>query len=209
MMRHCALRRALLAGIAGLTVVLVTAGCGSNTDHTGMPGMGTTSGGSGKLPAGVNQTDVMFAQMMIPHHQQAVAMANLAASRASNADLKALAGGIKAAQDPEITTMTGWLTGWGQAITAPSGSSMPGHDMSGSMPGMMSEQDMTKLSSATGIDFDRMFARMMIAHHNGAIQMAQDEQSNGINADAKTLAGKIVKDQQAEVDTLQKILDRL
>jgi uncharacterized protein (DUF305 family) len=136
-------------------------------------------------------------------------MANLAASRASDAQLKGLAAQMKAAQDPEITTMTGWLTGWGQPTTAPSGSAMPGHTMSGSMPGIMSEQDMAKLDAATGVDVDRMFARMMIAHHNGAIQMAQDEQNNGANADAKALAAGIVKTQQAEVGTLQKILDRL
>ncbi len=136
-------------------------------------------------------------------------MADLATTRASDPALNALVAQIKAAQDPEITKMTGWLTGWGQPTVAPSGSSMPGMDMSGVMPGMVSDQDMAKLRAATGVDFDRMFARAMIAHHNGAIQMARDEQNNGANADAKALAAQIVKTQQAEVDTLQKLLDRL
>ena len=68
---------------------------------------------------------------------------------------------------------------------------------------------MTKLAAASGVDFDRLFARMMIAHHQGAIQMARDEQAKGANPDAKALSGRIVTSQQAEVDTLQKILDRL
>lgn len=211
MTRHRTLHRALLAGAAALTALFVAAGCSNGSgSHTGMPGMGTSTSpaASGALPAGVNDADVMFAQQMIPHHQQAVAMADLAATRASDPQLKQLATQIKAAQDPEITTMTGWLTSWGQPNAA-SATSMPGMGMSGAMPGMMSDEDMARLGAATGADFDRMFARMMIAHHNGAIQMATDEQRNGANSAAKTLAAQIVKAQQTEVDTLQKILDRL
>jgi uncharacterized protein (DUF305 family) len=134
MMRHHTLRHALLAGAATLTAPLVTAGCGSHGssghggDMSGMPGMGasTNPSGSQTLPAGVNDADVMFAQMMTPHHQQAVTMANLATTRASDPQLKSLAAQIKAAQAPEITTMTGWLTSWGRPTAAPSGHTMPG-----------------------------------------------------------------------------------
>jgi uncharacterized protein (DUF305 family) len=211
MMRHHTLRRALLAGAAALSAVLVAAGCGSSGDMGGMPGMGTSASptASGKLPTGVNDADVMFAQMMIPHHQQAVTMATLATTRASDPQLKTLAAQIKAAQDPEITTMTGWLTSWGRPTAAPSASAMPGMDTSVPTPGMMSDADMAKLSAATGTNFDRMFAQMMISHHNGAIQMAGDEQKNGTNTNAKTLAAQIIKSQQAEVTTLEKILNRL
>ncbi|MEE3920862.1 DUF305 domain-containing protein [Micromonospora sp. BRA006-A] len=77
------------------------------------------------------------------------------------------------------------------------------------MPGMMSEQQMKDLAAAKGPAFDKMFAEMMIAHHKGAIDMARTEQADGSNPEAKALAAKIASDQAAEVQTLQKILDRL
>jgi uncharacterized protein (DUF305 family) len=153
-----------------------------------------------------NDADVAFAQMMIPHHRQAVDMATLAETRASDPQVKQLA--IKAAQDPEIATMTGWLTTWGKPTTAPS--SMPGMDMGhGLMPGMMSDADMAQLQAAAGKDFDRQFCTMMIAHHQGAIQMARQEQTAGVNPDAKALAERIATSQQGEIDTMNKILARL
>jgi len=86
---------------------------------------------------------------------------------------------------------------------------MPGMDMGagqGAMPGMMSDADMAKLRAATGRDFDRQFCTMMIAHHQGAIQMAKQEQTAGVNPDAKALATRIATSQQAEIDTMNKIL---
>ncbi|WP_117212321.1 DUF305 domain-containing protein [Allorhizocola rhizosphaerae] len=191
---------------AAVVAALGLSACG----HDSMPGMDHGSGNNQpSIPAtaNFNTADVQFAQMMIPHHAQAVEMAELAASRASDPELKALAATIKGAQQPEIDTMTGWLKSWGQPSAMPGGHNMPG--MGTDMPGMMSEEDMNKLKAASGVDFDRQFARMMIAHHNGAIQMARDEIKNGSNPDAKRLAAAIEQSQAAEVAQLQKILDRL
>ncbi|MEV4202755.1 DUF305 domain-containing protein [Micromonospora globbae] len=223
-MKRTLVRRAALAG-AALSALLAIAACSGN-DMSGMDhgGDSPTVSSSASTAATFNDADVMFAQMMIPHHQQAVAMADLAPTRASDPELKDLAAKIKAAQDPEITTMKGWLTAWGKPTAAPSGHSMPemssapGHDMPGmgsptpggsGMPGMMSDKEMADLQAAQGVEFDKMFAQMMIAHHNGAIEMAKTEQAQGSNPDAKALAAKIASDQEAEVQTLQKILDRL
>ncbi|MEO3781195.1 DUF305 domain-containing protein [Micromonospora sp. B11E3] len=221
MKRTTATRRALLT-TASLSVLLLGAAACSNDDMSGMDhgNAGPTASASASTGAAatVNDADVMFAQMMIPHHQQAVEMADLAANRATDPELKDLAAKIKAAQDPEIATMKGWLTAWGKPTEAPAGHSMPGmssapgHDMSTpgpGMPGMMSDKEMAGLKAATGTEFDKMFAQMMIAHHNGAIEMARTEQTNGANPEAKALATKIEADQAAEVQTLQKILDRL
>lgn len=211
-MKPTILRRAALAGVA-LSALIATAACGGGDDAGGMThGTGSSSapGASSSASATVNDADVMFAQMMIPHHQQAVAMADLAPTRASDPELKDLAAKIKAAQDPEITTMKGWLTAWGKPTDLPSNHSMPGmsatpgHDM----PGMMTDQQMTDLAATKGTAFDKMFAEMMIAHHNGAIDMAKTEQADGSNPEAKALAAKIATDQATEVQTLQKILDR-
>ena len=204
MTRTTMVRRTLLAGAAS-AILLVAAGCGTaGTNHDGMTP--TTTAQPGASAAVYNDADVMFAQMMIPHHQQAVEMAALAETRASDAELKQLATKIKAAQSPEITTMTGWLTMWGMPTAQAGGHNMPGMT---NMPGMASDAEMTQLMAATGVDFDRMFARMMIAHHNGAIQMCRDMMANGSNADAKALAGTIQQAQTAEVATLQTVLDRL
>lgn len=210
MNRTTTVRRCLLAGTV-VSTLLFAAACGSaaSVNHDGTT-PSTTAGPILSTATGLayNDADVAFTQMMIPHHQQAVQMATLAETRAADPEVKQLAGKIKAAQTPEISTMTGWMTGWGMSAAPADGHSMPG--MSGnSMPGMMSDTEMAQLSAATGTGFDRMFARMMIAHHNGAIQNARDEQSAGANTDAKALAASIVATQTIEVATLQKILDRL
>ncbi|NUT37923.1 MAG: DUF305 domain-containing protein [Hamadaea sp.] len=200
------LRRALVAVAVPLAALAVSACSDSGSD--GMPGMdhGSMSSASPSTGGDHSTADVQFAQMMIAHHQQAVEMSDLAATAATDPEIKTVAAQIKAAQQPEITTMSGWLAAWGQPTAQPGGHNMPGM---GGMPGMMSDAEMRQLQAAKGADFDRMFARMMIAHHNGAIQMAKDVQANGTNPEVKTLAATVISSQTAEVDQLQKILDRL
>lgn len=207
-------RRLALVGVLAAGALTLTACGGEDHDMAGMDGdktSATATTGSEKSPgAGAfNDADVTFAQSMIPHHEQALEMSALADGRASDAEIKKLAGEIEKAQDPEIRTMKGWLKSWGKEEAA--SDSMPGMDHGGdsAMSGMMSEQDMADLKAAKGTDFDRMFAELMIAHHKGAITMAEDAQKNGRDATAKKLAGDVVRTQSAEVDTFQKILDRL
>ncbi|MFC8094859.1 DUF305 domain-containing protein [Streptomyces sp. NPDC057301] len=200
---------------------LLLAACGGNDmegmDHgSGSSASATASqtAGDNPAPGAFNDADVMFAQMMIPHHEQALEMAKLADGRASDAEIKTLAADIEKAQDPEIQTMKSWLKAWGKPESAEE--SMPGMDHGSGgmdhesgMSGMMSDEDMQKLKAAKGTEFDRMFAEMMIEHHKGAITMAEDEQKNGRNATAKKLAAAVVKTQSAEVEKFEKILDRL
>ncbi len=201
------LRRGLLAG-AAVTTTLVLSACGGGDDSSSGSGMDHGGMMATSAPASAAATftdaDVTFAESMIPHHQQAVQMAAMAEAQASNAEVKELAAKIKAAQQPEIDTMNGWLTAWGQ----PSPSASMGMDH-GSMPGMMSGADMTMLMGAKGAAFDKQFLTMMISHHEGAIEMAKQETAQGSNADAKALAEKIVTDQQAEITTMKAILGRL
>ncbi|MEV4705432.1 DUF305 domain-containing protein [Actinoplanes sp. NPDC049316] len=203
------LRRGLLAG-AAVTATLVLSACGGDNSSSGSGmnhgGMTATSGAPASA-ATFNDADVTFAQSMIEHHKQAIEMAAMADGRAADAEVKELATKVQAAQQPEIDTMNQWLTAWGKPAVMPS---MSGHGTDhASMPGMMSEQDMAKLMDAKGASFDKQFLTMMIAHHEGAIEMAQQEVAQGSNPDAKTLAQKIVADQQAEIATMKKILERL
>ena len=174
-----------------LVTVLTLAACGS----------GSASGAGG---GDHNDADVTFAQSMIPHHEQAVQMATMAKAHASSSEVKRLADKIEAAQGPEIATMQGWLEDWGRSDSHGSMSGM-NHGETG-MPGMMDDDEMMNLDKATGPAFDEIFLTMMVAHHTGAIEMAQTEQSKGENADATALAEDIEKAQTDEISQMKKLL---
>lgn len=193
---------------AALAAGLVLAGCAKTEDTNDPPSQ--TDATAQPDAAGHNSADVEFAQQMIPHHEQALEMAKLAPSRAESQAVKDLAADIEAAQDPEIQTMTGWLEDWDEDVPDDSGS-MEGMDHgSGDMDsmgeGMMSEDDMSKLEAASGAEFDRMFLAMMIEHHEGAITMAKEEQTEGENPDAVKLAEQIESAQTEEIQTMRKLL---
>jgi uncharacterized protein (DUF305 family) len=153
-----------------------------------------------------NQYLVMFAQMMIPHHQQAVDMGTLAETRASNAAVKSLASQIKSEQAPEIELMKGWLNADGDSgVDAdPNGMGMDNsHSMN--MDGMLTDAQMAELKAASGANFDKLYLTYMIAHHEGAIKMAN------MALKAKTtklteLAKAIVKSQTAQIKTMKALL---
>lgn len=192
------MKRSLFVLMSIVGVALLAAGCGGGT------------------PKDHNAQDVSFAQEMIPHHRQAVEMADLAATRASDPKVKAIAAQIKSAQDPEIQTMTGWLTSWGEPETpsAGGGGGMAGHSMGGSSGstggmGMMSDAEMTSLEGSSGTAFDRQFLTMMTGHHNGAIDMAKTQLEKGKFEPAKQLATSIRDSQQKEVAEMKSILAAL
>jgi uncharacterized protein (DUF305 family) len=155
---------------------------------------------------------VSFAQGMIPHHQQALQMAKLAADRASSAEVKDLASRIEKAQDPEIKTMSGWLKSWGKDVPSSDSSmeSMPGMDDSAhsGMPGMMDSTHMDKLEKASGKDFYTVFLTMMIDHHKGAVEMATTEKNKGKYEPATSMADNIITAQTAEIAEMNKLLGK-
>jgi uncharacterized protein (DUF305 family) len=194
---------------------LVLAACGGDDDDaatTAAPAAAPTPSSTGSGPTGsattsgeFNDADVEFAQSMIAHHEQAIEMAEIAQdpARQADPDVVALAGRVEAAQDPEIDLMSGWLESWGEPIQMESSG---GHDMS-DMTGMMSAEDMDALGTITGTEFDDMWLRMMVEHHEGAIDMATKIQDDGANPDVTTLATQIVSAQQAEVEEMRHMLD--
>ncbi len=205
-MKRLAIPAALLS--AGLLV----SACGSTDTGTGdmsatssMSAMPAESPAPATSPAADhNDRDIWFAQMMIPHHRQALEMAKLAEDRAGSSKVKELAKRIEAAQDPEIQTMTGWLESWG--VQAPGEDGMPMDHMDHGMPGMMSGEDMKKLEGLKGAAFDKAFLTMMIQHHEGAITMAKEEQGAGVHEPAKQMADSIITSQSAEISTMKKLL---
>ena len=158
-----------------------------------------------------NEADVDFATDMIPHHVQALRMADMAEARADSAELRSLAADIEDAQGPEIELMAGWLESWGEEVPDTDAGHMGmDHDnmggLDGDMPGMMSDEQLDALGEASGSPFDAMWLRMMIEHHEGAIEMARTEQDEGQNRDAIALAEDIEAAQTAEIATMEDML---
>jgi uncharacterized protein (DUF305 family) len=149
----------------------------------------------------------MFAQMMIPHHEQAVEMSELVLEKPGvDAKVSELAQQIKAAQAPEIATLKGWLSEWGQPASMPAGHG--GHGGHG-MDGMVSGEGMAQLRSADGALASKLFLTQMIAHHEGAVQMAKTEKASGKHDGAVKMAGSIVDSQTKEIEAMKGLLGQL
>lgn len=192
-------RKTLVSAASLLAVGLLATGC--TTVNVAAPSNPVQShemhahAGDG----GFSGMDVMFAQMMIPHHQQAIDMSELAETRAENASVKKLAEEIKAEQDPEIEQMLAWLEAAGASTDM-------GHEMH--MDGMLDETEMTALGEATGVEFDRLYLEGMIAHHEGAIDMAQMILDSE-NPEVKALGEAIVESQTAQIEYMRELLAQL
>lgn len=190
--------RTLLALVAA--TVLVT-GCGSSDTH--------------------NDADVAFAQQMVPHHEQAVTMSDLALEpdRGASAEVRALAEQIGSAQDSEIEQMNGWLEEWGEdgagsehgghGAEHGDGHDGGGHDDGAGHEGMLTEEQLDELASATGAEFDALWLTSMIEHHEGAITMAQRVVDDGQDPDVRDLAEQIVQVQQDEIEDMRAIVSSL
>lgn len=201
-----------------LAAILLLTGCANTTGTTGtMPGMNHGSGGmtsSASAPTGespANSVDQMFVTMMIPHHEQAVQMADqILAKDGIDQRVIALAEQIKAAQGPEIQTMNGWLEDWGIPGGSTSGmGSMSGMSGMDHGDGMMSDDDLAALDAATGTEAARLFLQGMIGHHQGAISMAESALKNGENSEVAALAQQIIDGQTTEIATMRDILATL
>ncbi len=225
---------------ASTTAASTTAGSTTSAPSAGQTSATATASGAatamGSQDAVHNDADVMFAQQMIFHHEGAIAMADLAPTRAGSQQVKDLAVKIKAEQNPEIEQMNGWLQDWfaatdmnGTAMSSAGQMSsamdtnldgMPGmgqeSEMSSSagaaaasMPGMMSDTQMTELTAATGTEFDTLFLQLMIVHHQGAVEMADTELADGSNPAALALAQSIKTSQTQEIADMQQLLANL
>ena len=183
---------AVIAIAAGATLGL--SGCGLITfAPSHMDGMMNDSDSQ------FSATDLMFAQMMIPHHQQAVDMGTLAETRSHNTEVRALASKIKSAQAPEIVEMKSWLPN-------PEKTMSMNHGMR--MEGMLSDSEMIKLANSNGLAFDKLYLTGMIGHHKGAIAMVQMI-ADSKNAQVRAFGERVVADQTAEIITMQQLLKKL
>jgi uncharacterized protein (DUF305 family) len=214
-LRNSALPAAFLAAALGLAGC--GAGQGSGSSSTASSAAAQTDHGAHSMPMGspagsssqgaFNAADAMFAQMMIPHHEQAVEMSGIVLDKPGlDGRVAALAEQIKAAQAPEIATLRGWLGDWGQPAAMPS---TAGQDAGHGMEGMLSEDDLAKLRASDAASGAKLFLTQMIAHHEGAVMMAQSQLSSGANPDAVAMARSIVDSQTKEIDEMKSLLRQL
>ncbi|CAN5484363.1 DUF305 domain-containing protein [soil metagenome] len=187
--------RKILVTVAATATLSLTA-CGGDDTSTEPSAVQTADNGEV-----FNGADVTFATDMLPHHAQALEMVDLTEGRTLDPAVQALADAIRGAQAPEIDTMTGWLTSWGEEV--PDTSAGMG-DMD--MTGMMSSEDMTALADASDAEFEDMWLTMMVEHHTGAVEMAKVEQTDGEFTDAIALAESIETSQEAEIATMKELL---
>lgn len=185
-----------------LSASLVLGGC-AGSSHNGIESMpsatATAKPGTTDLP--VAASDLMFVEMMIPHHEQAVEMALMAPGHGANPEVMALAAKIASAQGPEIVQMQGMLSRWGVSEM----SDHSGHQMDG----MVDASGMGELDAASGAEFDRLFLKLMIDHHLGAISMAQDPLANGADPELNKLLRAIVEAQATEIEQMEKMLEQM
>jgi len=178
------LQLAVLASV----VVLTLAACGSDRSSAGS--------------AAFDDADVEFLQGMVPHHSQAVAMAELVPDRTDRPELNELAETIISTQNEEIEQMNTLLSDAG-AEPVEGGMDHGGMTEGGmTMSGMMDDQQMQDLESAEGQDFELMFLDMMTAHHQGAIEAAEQVLDAGENPEVADLAEQIIEAQQAEIEQM-------
>jgi uncharacterized protein (DUF305 family) len=190
-----ALSLALIGGISGCVADPADSGM------PGMPGMGLGGPSSAASATDADMADRMFVTMMIPHHEQAIEMSDLVLAAPDIDDrVRDLAQRIKDAQGPEIALMQSWLEEWGMGDVAGMG------DMPGMGDGMLSQEELEALGEASGPDAARLFLEQMIAHHEGAIDMAEQELANGADADVLELARTIVTTQTEEIALMREIL---
>ena len=201
---------------AALLVVLVTAACrsagGSAGTHIIQPGAPgetnrviTPAAATDLSKVQATPADVKFMQGMIGHHAQAIEMIALIASRTSREQMKMLGLRIAVSQADEMNMMRTWLKARGQEVPAEHAHHMPG----GMMPGMLTPEQMAELAAANGEDFDQLFLRYMIKHHEGALAMVDElfkTPGAGQEGDINAFASDVDSDQRMEIDRMRAML---
>jgi uncharacterized protein (DUF305 family) len=193
----------IFSGVIAALVATIFFLVQGNTDAADSDGMNhsTMHNQTSSSQSSMSGSDAMFFQMMIPHHQQAVDISNLALEKSKDPELLALAKEIRDGQAAEIKQMEKWLTENGENLTA-------GHDMGHEMGGMLSDEDLSKLNSLSGTAFDIFWLKGMIDHHDGALHMVTMITDSN-QADFRSFAGSIDSLQSEQIAQMKKMLVRL
>jgi len=200
--------------------VVCAAGCGSASSGSappviqpGAPGQADkvlTADTASALPQPkFSPADVTFMQGMIHHHSQAIDMVELLYQRTASDDMRKLAKRIEVSQNDELGMMRRWLEARGQEVPGPHAHHMPGAPL---MPGMLTPDEMAKLATVKGPEFDRLFLEGMIKHHSGALTMVADLFATAGAAQGSEIfafASDVDADQRMEIDRMSAMLKEL
>jgi uncharacterized protein (DUF305 family) len=203
---------------AGLAVTISTA----RAQH---PMTGVEQARMDSIRRPYTKADIAFMSGMISHHAQAVKMASWAPTHGASKSLQIYCGRVAMAQTAEIGLMQQWLRERNQPVpdADPKGmkmamagmenmADMPGMSVYKRMPGMLTDAQMAQLDSARGVEFDRLFLKYMIQHHQGALEMV-DTLNNTPGAAQDEIVFKfsndVHADQSTEIDRMQQMLDAL
>ena len=197
-------RTRTLAGV--LAGALVLTACGGGDDPTVAGGDNSSTSAE---QAQFNDADVTFVSGMVPHHEQAVEMADMILDKGPSEPVRALAERIKAAQEPEIEQLDSLLEAFGERPADGGHGGHGGGPGAGMHGGMMSDEQMQELQDASGVEAERMFLTMMIEHHQGAIEAAETVIADGESQPTIELATRIRDDQRAEIAEMEQLLSQL
>ena len=202
------------AHAAGLIAATLSACASARTPAAATPPSAPAQPAAPAREPSASQADIHFMTGMIPHHAQAVVMAQWAPTHGARQDVQILAERIVVAQRDEIALVRSWLRDVGAPVPPSDAKhvtmTMNGmtHDMI--MPGMLTEEEMAQLDRARGSDFDRLFLTYMIRHHQGAITMVDQlfaSYAGGLDETVFRFASDVYADQTTEIDRMQKMLE--
>lgn len=216
------------ATLAAAAALLLTAACSGGSDddpdagesgsgesdltiiQPGRPGEEASTGAPEEpITEEPSHADIAFMQMMVPHHAQAIEMSELARKHAVDPAVRRMAARIRAAQGPEIVMMSAWLERQGIEVPQPGDDprdydhGMHGHDP---MMGMLTAAELDELAAARGSRFDRLFLEGMIQHHRGAVRMADNVASEGVDTLVTELAADVHLTQSSEIGRMRELL---
>jgi len=211
-------RLIIAASVAAALVVVAAFAAGSLSAPT-VTAPSTTSAEAG------------FARDMQTHHNQAVEMSFLIRDRTDDEEVRLLAYDIANSQSQQAGQMNGWLTVWNLPQTAPEpemtwmsrpslkgvshegmsdmGTGDASHEPGSPMPGMATAEQLASLTAATGVEAERQYLTLMIAHHTGGVEMADAVLARSNERVVRSLAASIVKAQTSEIGYMQDLLDAL
>ncbi|MFI7122315.1 DUF305 domain-containing protein [Amycolatopsis sp. NPDC049868] len=176
----------------------------------GKPGEQASTGSPGPVNRDQpNDADVEYMTMMIPHHQQAKVMTDLVPGKTANEQIRAIAGRISVAQDGEITMMKTWLADRGKPVPGEGHAGHGGGHDHALMPGMATEAQLADLRAANGAAFEKLFLDLMIAHHQGALTMAEAQLGKGVEVKAQEMAQEVITGQTAEIERMKTMRGKL
>jgi uncharacterized protein (DUF305 family) len=197
----------ILTGVIAVLIGVIIFMLGSQNSSSGLFGMNHSAmvGENNSSKSSLLGSDVMFLEMMIPHHQQAVDISNLAISGSKDTELVALAKKIRDGQAAEIIQMKDWLSGGGDSSMMSHGMN---HSMGDGMGGMLTESELSTLNSLSGSEFDIFWLRSMITHHEGALHMVTMIKDSN-RSDIQNFGEEIVTVQTTEIEQMKKMLNRM